>query len=332
MTRIHNLKFREFNQFNGDCYGFSTAQRQTRLALERQGVNIVHDSKFELQHLSAHLYKRNTEFSFLTPTHEADDIHPSLIKKINECFEVIALCQHNKEVFKRNGVTKKIHVVTQGINLDVFKYNKKKRGDKLKFLWIGQTSVRKGWDILSKSFNQAFGQRNDVHLYLKTTGAGNQEIINIGNITLDTRNLALVDLLDIYDDNHIFVSCSHGESTNLPALEAMASGLICMAPQIQGMKEFIHEDTAIPLEVEYVDANYGVKTKAPSVKVSDLIEKLRYVYDYYENLQTLTINVRSYIKNNNDINKMADKLIKIIFREELYAKNQSLVYNQKIVL
>ena len=322
---IRSLRFREFNNFNGDCYGFSTAQRQIRLALERQGVNIVHDSKFEFQHLSPHLYERNCEYSFLTPTHEADDIHPGLIKKINECFEVIALCNHNKEVFLNNGVIKPIHVVTQGIDLDVFKYKRKKRGDKLRFLWIGQTSIRKGWDILANAFEKAFQGVNDVHLYLKTTGA--QDIINIGdNVTLDSRNLSLADLLDIYDDNNVFVFASRGESTGIPAMESMAKGLICMAPQIQGLKEFIHEDTAIPLDVEYVDANYGVKTKAPSVKIDDLVDKLRFVYDEYENLIDLTKDVRGYIEKNCDINDMARKLTEIMFRKELISgKNQSLV-------
>ena len=294
--------------------GFSNGQRTIRKALEGQGVDIVHKANVELQHLSAHLYNRQTEKSFIMPTHEANDIHPSLIKKIDEADEVIAVCEHNKKVFKKCGVTKPIHVCVQGIDLDIFKYEKKERKDTLNFLWIGQTSIRKGWDIVAGAFQKAFGNRKDVRLYLKTNGKGKQEVYNLtDNVIFDSRRLALADMLDLYKDNHVFVFPSRGEATGLPALEAMASGLICMAPSIGGMEGFINDKTAIPLAYKNVSANYGVKTIAPNVDEKDLVEKLRYVYDWYGKIKDHSVEVRKFVEKEYCIKKMAKKLITIMF-------------------
>lgn len=310
------LKFLEFSNFQGECQGFSGGQRTIRKALEKEGVDIVYESAVELQHLSAHLYNRQCKKSFIMPTHEANDIHPMLIDKINEADEVIALCEHNKKIFETNGVKKPIHLCHQGIDINIFKYQEKTRKNVLKFLWIGQTSIRKGWDIVAESFQKAFGNRKDVQLYLKTNGKGKQEITKIAdNVIFDSRNLALVDMLDLYHDNHIFVFPSRGEATGLPALEAMACGLIVMAPPIGGMAEFINENTAISLEYSMIDANYGVKTKAPNVLTDDLIEKLRYVYEHYNNIKGCCAYANTFVKKNYCVDKMAKKLVKILFNE-----------------
>lgn len=308
------LKFTEFSYFQGECQGFSNGQRTIRKALERQNVDIVYNSDIELQHLSAHLYHRNCKKSFIMPTHETDDIHPKLISKMNEADNVIALCEHNEKVFENNGVKIPITVCKQGIDLNIFKYQDRSREDVLKFLWIGQTSIRKGWDLVSDAFQKAFGNMKDVRLYIKTNGKGKQEVIDIGeNVVFDSRNLALADMLDIYYDNNIFVFPSRGEATGLTALEAMATGLICMAPSIGGMQGFINDFTAIPLDFEMIDAEYGVKTKVPNVKIDDLIAKLRYVYEFYDEIKGHTGVVSDFIKTNYCVNKMANKLVKILF-------------------
>lgn len=308
------LRFKEFSHFSGQAMGFSGGQKTIRKALERQGVDIVYESDVELQHLSPHIYHKNCKKSFIMPTHEADAIHPLLIKKMNEADEVISLCKHNEKVFKENGVTKPIHVCKQGIDLNIFKYKEKVRSGKLNFLWIGQTSIRKGWDIVTKTFTKAFGEMKEVSLYMKTTGAGQQELINLAdNIIFDSRRLALTDMLDLYEDAHVFVFPSRGEATGLPALEAMASGLICMAPVIGGMKEFINEDTAIPLKYNFVDGDYGVKVKVPNVIEEDLIEKLRYIFDHYDEVKGNTQAVRLFIEREYDVTVMAKKLVHILF-------------------
>lgn len=308
------LRFVEFNAFLGQCQGFSNGQRQMRKALERQGVSIVHESETELQHLSAHLYNRGCKKSFIMPTHEADEIHPVLIEKINEADEVIAICEHNKEVFVKNGVTKPIHVVPQGIDMNIFKYEEKIRGDCLNFLWIGQTSMRKGWDLVATAFGQAFGNMGDVRLYMKTNGKGSQEIIDINdNIVFDSRNLSLADMLDLYRDNHVFVYPSRGEATGLPAMEAMASGLIVLAPEIQGLKEFVNDSTAIPLEYGKIPINFGVDCQAPNVKISDLVKKMRYCYDHYNEIIPYSKEVREHIEQKCSVDNMAKKLCEIMF-------------------
>jgi len=311
---ILRLRFKEFNYFSGEAMGFSNGQRTIRKALERQGVDIVYESDVELQHVSPHIYHKNCKKSFIMPTHEANAIHPLLIKKMNESDEVIALCEHNKKVFTDNGLKKPIHVCKQGIDLNIFKYNEKVRNGKLNFLWIGQTSIRKGWDIVINTFTKAFGSMKDVSLYMKTSGAGKQEINKLtDNIIFDSRRLSLADMIDLYTNAHIFIFPSRGEATGLPALEAMASGLICMAPAIGGMKEFIDEDNAIKLEYKNVPADYGVKTVCPNVIAEDLIEKLRYVYDFYDEIKSNTKAVRGFIERNYCVNLMAKKLIRILF-------------------
>lgn len=313
----YRLKMREFNFFQGECWGFSTAQRRIRQALERQHVDIVYEADTELQHLSPHLYKKKCKKSFINPPYEANDIPSYLIDKMNEADEVIAVCEHNKNVFLNAGLKKPISVCNQGIDLEVFKYNEHPRKDKLKFLWLGQTSIRKGWDIVTEAFDKAFNDMKDVSLYIKTSGKSKKELLKIrDNVTFDSRDLSQADILDLYKDHHIFVFPSRGEGTGLPVLEAMASGLICLATPTHGMKDFVTPETAIPLEYEMIPANYGVATTAPNVKLDDLIDKMRYCYNFYNDIAGHSKEVRSFIETNFDINKLAGKMVKILFKKE----------------
>ena len=122
-------------------------------------------------------------------------------------------------------------------------------------------------------------------------------------------------MVDLYNDNHIFVFTSRGEANGLQALEAMACGLIVMAPPIGGMAEFINENTAISLEYSTIEHHHLIKTKAPNIFPYNLIETVRYVYEHYNNIKGCCAYANTFVKKNYCVDKMAKKLVKILFNE-----------------
>lgn len=312
-----NLVFNTLGKGNADYYGFFNGQKAIKNALEKQGVNIVLDADYELYHCSSHLYtKDQSRKSFLYMPYECNDVPKSLINKLNEADVVIATCKYNADVFKKDGVTKPIEICMQGIDTDIYKYKSKKniKGN-CRFLWVGQSSLRKGWDLVVEAFQEEFKTNEHAELYIKTTGTSDYILESMYNdkVFFDSRNLALPDMLDLYDSSHVFVLPSRGESVGLPCLEAMSMGLVVLAPSAFGMKDFINEKTALPLDYDLIDADFGIKTKVPNVKIKSLRESMRFAFDNFNNLSKKIKYASNFVKKHYNINKTAKRLIDIIY-------------------
>lgn len=308
--------FGELAVGNADFYGFASAQKNIRQALELQGVKIALNADVELFHIGPHMYRRNpNRFSILWPPYEASAIAKNLVDKINEADLVIASCEDNKRVFLEGGVYKPICVCRLGIDTKIFWYRQRtKSTNKLfRFFWLGQPDIRKGWDIVVEAFQMAFGPNDLVELYLKTTGKEQQDLIQIADrVWLDSRNLALADLLDLYHSSHVFVFPSRGEGTGLPALEAMATGLLVMAPPAFGLADFVNSETGIPLEFDWIEANYGVPIKAPGVDPKKLSVLMQDVYKSYGSYVGRTFVGRRLVEEQHSLRSMGKSLISIL--------------------
>ena len=82
-------------------------------------------------------------------------------------------------------------------------------------------------------------------------------------------------LRDLYLEHDVFVFPSFGEGFALPVLEAMAAGLLVIAPAHSGMKDFVNRGNAWVIECTKTRAQYGVSVQVPLPKLSHLTSLLR---------------------------------------------------------
>jgi len=300
----------------GASYGFATAQDNIQKALLMAGYELTNDAPINIAHISAHMFHREEgKFNVLWFPYEGWELPDTIVQQLNENADlVIASCEDNKETFINSGVTVPIEVCTLGVDTDLFTPDDNKRHTPFRFMWLGQADIRKGWDVLAPSFIKAFTEDEDVQLYLKTTNAKDQKIttINDGKISIDTRNLAVADLIDLYQSANCFLFPTRGEGTGLPALEAMATECLTLAPPIMGLSSFINNETAIPLNYDLINVHYGKSMKAPNVTIDILTPAMRDAYDNYTKYKQIRKQGRGFIIQHNSISSMAVRLNEIL--------------------
>jgi glycosyltransferase involved in cell wall biosynthesis len=220
-----------------------------------------------------------------------------------------------KEVFESMKIpTDRMVVVPHGINLDDFKSNKKVelRTNKSKkiLLNIAQPHRRKALPLALKAFGKAFTKDDDVCLVAKvfTKNKGIQGRHNQFDVDFPAmyktfenkfKNHAEVEFVSSYIPNiaEIYNACDINYSTTyaecfwLPGLEAMASGLINVAPNYGGLLDFCNAGNSLLVggdikragrQHQYWKFNpYAVHFE---VNIDDAAEKLRTAVNDYDNL------------------------------------------------
>jgi glycosyltransferase involved in cell wall biosynthesis len=304
------------NNAVGDCLGFSNSQKNIVSALKKRNVKISKLANKELWNVSPHLYDRSyTRESILWWPYEANNIPKHLIEKAQYADYIIASNEHNKKTFIDAGIKKDIHVCNLAIDTDFYRYKEREIKNDFVFLWVGQNSQRKGMDIVIKAFMETFKKNDPVQLYIKTTDKEKHELYIIHDkVFVDSRLLSEVDLLDLYYKSNCFVFPSRGEATGLPAMEAMSTGCLVLAPPIMGLKDFVNKETAIPLDYKYMDGFYGVDIKAPNVDYKYLSEIMRDAYENYNSYSDIMKQGSDLIKKSFSLPVLGNNLVKIIWR------------------
>jgi glycosyltransferase involved in cell wall biosynthesis len=170
---------------------------------------------------------------------------------------------------------------------------------RLRYLWIGAPSRRKGWELLAPAWGAAFNaSQAPVELYVKSIGAPGQQDLRYFDgrkevtpteaaehrqmIIVDRRDLDVDELVRLYQSAHVFIFPTFGEGFGLPALEAMATGCLVVAPMVGGMTEFLSPRTGVVLrrsETALVQYGAAFTTQVPSVQ--DLARTLPALVDFW---------------------------------------------------
>ncbi len=189
--------------------------------------------------------KRNVLFTMW----EADVLPEHVVDALNAADELVVPSHYCRRVWEANGV-KTPMVVPLGVDTAFTSVPTERRlvrgaDEGLRFLFVGSAIARKGWAVLAKGWVRAFGEggAHGHRLTVKTVGDGS--VKTQGAVTADQRDLEPVDLLRLYLDHDAFVFPSFGEGFGLPALEAMATGCLVLAPAIGGLTEFVADSTAV---------------------------------------------------------------------------------------
>ena len=197
----------------------------------------------------------------------------------------------SKNRIKNMGITKPIFVLPHGIDPEIFKYTPRIKGDKFKFLYVGECSDRKGIFHTLNAFIDLFGNSDSVELHIKSNDAmlfyNSKEVKDIikdyTNIFWHISDEGHDRVIELYKECHAYVYPSRGDSFGMTLLEAIACGLPTIATSEPGATELIK------------GRYYNVSTKSVPVKnhpwfignwgdpnLKDLIKYMKYVYDHYD--------------------------------------------------
>lgn len=180
---------------------------------------------------------------------------PRLINEI--CDLLLVPCQHNKELFEKEGVTIPIEVAPNGVNPEQFHYIDRDRSKdpdhKFTFFMYGTLTLRKNPGMVISAFASLFKDNPDVRLVLKTQSGtlGHVEYTGMGDIQVVDELWSVEQLKQGLADADCFVFPTRGEGFGLPPLEAMATGLPTIIADNTGMSDYANP--------KY---NMAVKTKA----------------------------------------------------------------------
>ncbi len=227
---------------------------------------------------------------------------PVFSKQVDELW---AYTNHVRDMYLEAGVPPEIvKVVPLGVDCERFRpgikpysLNTKKS---FKFLYVGGTIARKGFDSLLKAWCQAFTPQDDVCLVVKDMGGGSfykgqtaatwiAELQASGRTAeieyLDT-DLQPSQLPGLYNACDVLVHPYRGEGFGLPIAEAMACGLPCVVTRGGAADDFCTEAESWGVAAERVLVPGGKVGPFETVadpwwlepSVPDLVDKLRLAY------------------------------------------------------
>lgn len=219
--------------------------------------------------------------------------------------EIWVYSSYNKECYVRSGIPEeKIQVVPLGVDDSVFHPDAnamKLELPSFRFLFVGGTIARKGFDILLQAYIEEFRANDDVCLVVKDNGTrsfyrGLTGEKAIREAKSDPRNPRIAyidesfsdtDLAGLYRACDCLVHPYRGEGFGLPIAEAMACGLPVIVPDKGPSRDLCNEKTALLLpsrEVVFSERKAGGWETVDfpwwlSVEKNDLREAIRFAYE-----------------------------------------------------
>lgn len=192
------------------------------------------------------------------------------IKTLNELDEICVPSKQEAKCLKLSGVTTKIKIVSQPIDVDFFhKHSEHKvnlgsltRKNSFKFYSIGEYIERKNFRDLVIAFHMAFKNIDNVSLVIKTSKSGMSQKQAYDFITQEfdaikkslnikkqyqkeliiTERLTDEDMVGLHNSCDCFVMPSHGESFCRPAAEALMLGKTPIVTDNTGMIDFVNNE------------------------------------------------------------------------------------------
>lgn len=253
---------------------------------------------------------------------------------LNECDEVWVPSEWAKTMLELQTLTKPVYVVPEGVDPTVFKYRANTYDhSKLIACNIGKFEKRKGHFVLLEALRQVdfkmtmiahwsnqFLDPVGIHKTVFQSGwkpVGPKRIPQISDIlfekyTSPNGNVELYlstpptetqkPIIDIYNYADIGIFPYFAEGWNLPLIEAMSSGLPCIATRYSGPTEYLTASNSysIPFESLIVkEANDGVWFKGEQgnwaeVPVSVLVNFIKSVNENRDNLKAINKNLKDF--------------------------------------
>jgi glycosyltransferase involved in cell wall biosynthesis len=273
---------------------------------------------------------------------ECDRIPGHWVQKCNQMNQVWVPSTFNRETFIKSGVRQdRIRVVPIGVDTTHFhpgteKLNILDLEDRFIFLSNFEWIPRKGYDLLVKAFVDEFSVFDRVALVIKTYNGsqfdptGQRIDQNLKSIIkeMDKKHPPLIELIthglssqqmpSFYSLGNCYIIPTRGEGWNLPALEAMASGLPVITTNWSAHLDFINRENGYLIDIERLEPipRFGIPNDriynnsqwaVPSY--TNIRKWMRYVFENPNDVQQKGIIARDYVEKNWGINHMIEKVI-----------------------
>jgi GT2 family glycosyltransferase len=230
---------------------------------------------------------------------EVDGFPAEWVRQANAMDEVWVPTRFNRDGFVRCGLTRPIHVMPLGVDVDHFHPaivgHPSPKGDFV-FLSSFEWGERKQPELLLKVFNQTFRRKEPVVLVCKVFNRNaalnlKEQIQALrlkdsgGRIAfLFNREFPYHQLGSLYRSADCYISAGRGEGWDMPLMEAMACGLPTIATDWGAHTEFVHEGISYPLRVRGTIPAVALCPYYDGFSWADpdpehLEELLRHVYD-----------------------------------------------------
>ena len=283
----------------GETVGFSVHASGTRKALEQVGVKFAKEKEgadLVFHQVPAHLVKRIDGLpNVLYTAYESLDLPKEYSEPAGRMDAIIGVSEFVSRAFRRAFPDKFIKTCSLGVDTKLFSYKKRRYSEPFIYLWIGQPSMRKGWNLLREAWYH-FSGRKDCVLIVKTTGRGKLE--RAQNVIVDSRKIGMEEMVNLYHLAHCFISTSYSEGFCLPLAEAMATGLPCIYVPWGGVTDFANRKTAFPVKYNEVGVRYGTDTIGAEADVNDLVNTMQEIKNNYRRALVKGKEVSRYVNQN----------------------------------
>jgi glycosyltransferase involved in cell wall biosynthesis len=202
---------------------------------------------------------------------ETETISPTYVQKCNCANEIWVPCEWNMQSFKNAGVRRNLVKIPLGVDPDLYTPVGEREFETTGFVFLSLFgwSLRKGPDILIKSFLKAFGDDPNYKLAIASRIWGNTDQSSVDQIRSEIEVYKkqagypgatnVFHLSEGYPEDQLpklfrsadcFVLPSRGEGFGLPYIEAAACGVPVIATKHGGQLEFLCDETATLFEIE----------------------------------------------------------------------------------
>lgn len=245
-----------------------------------------------------HLIDPRVDYIFVPSQHTKD----AILKTFQEYLDL----DTDKYTVKMN-YWNKVKIIPHGVDIELFKPNKKKEDDTFTFLcnkgWTGGMEDRGGVQYVLKAFDEEFKKSEKVRLIIKLNMAyvppnwnWKKAIEDIGikkredspQVFVNPDTFPYQKMPELYNMADCFVCPTRSEAFGLTMLEAMACGLPAITTNFGGQIDFVNEDNGwlIGGKLEEIkhDIQYeGIKWLTPSIE--ELKKTMRYAFEHQDEVK-----------------------------------------------
>jgi FkbM family methyltransferase len=228
----------------------------------------------------------------------------------NEVDEIWVPTDFVKKVYINSGIdSNKIFVIPWGIDPAIFNPDVPARilptSKSFRFVFVGGTIHRKGFDRVLNAYLEEFGPEEDVCLVIKDLGV--DSFYRYGNLRNEIKaaqeNRRLPEIV-YFDDNwtpgqlaSLYVGCDclvmpyRGEGFGLPILEGMACGIPAIVPRGGASDDFVTDKSGYLLNSHLVESTHNWELVGPAMELEinplELMKKMRFAFEHSDEVHNL---------------------------------------------
>jgi glycosyltransferase involved in cell wall biosynthesis len=274
---------------------------------------------------------------------ESTRVPPTVMSTMLAADQIWVPSEWGRQTLIANGADpERCHVIPEGVNSSQYHpYNPRVDSPILSYLITGKYELRKSIIETIFAWIREFGNDPDVELIVKSDHFANQvekynELSNwlgttgVSNVRVLWGPIPDADLVDLYQQSHVFVLPSKGEGWGLPLIEAAAVGLPIITVMHSGHTEFLQHIQSSVISVDYdmvpiaceeykffyptEDGNWGAWAQP---RIDSIRQALRTSRDNYTVLQSRAFANSTIIRDAFSWERSVDRVVNLLHSQGL---------------